>query len=496
MEPLYSNIVNRKRRTIANSKYSRNDTQMIDFTHVKLGRKRGSTNHSYQRGGRGSAASRRGAATHHHSQANHHNSNATNSISANLDLNEDQHSNNNSRLSATIAKQRQKNAPQDFSCIRTTEQIIIIPNKQSITLTNTTDQTMTNLLIERPIGITQCFLYKPFYILPDLSNYVSDLIEVRIASEYLTTKNKVFKERILFGSDNYTSNSDCVLLLQHSGYLLLESSAPTNYTGISLYLRVQKSRSSYNSTTKYGIKSSKISSFQGHSIKPEGFSILSSLGSEEEITQMAAKMTISKNKLLSNCITKPNSVNLSNLIISSTDVPFISNLSFEPSFRYSISAIVDKSYDNPKEFLSYKLKTKVLYLETQKKRYEISRVNKTIDKAAKDKLVKNSTIGGNEVENLKEFEISSLAECGAGDTDEEMLFEKYERFRIAEVICPFSKDNNFMLDSKVNIPLTDSNINIIYSNLDWGEFIWGVDFLKIKTSVISGLVNFKFYSIK
>jgi hypothetical protein len=61
----------------------------------------------------------------------------------------------------------------------------------------------------------QRFLYRPNLPLPNLSDYMSEVIEVRIYSEYLTTFNKAYKKRHFFGSDIYTSDSDAVCILQH-----------------------------------------------------------------------------------------------------------------------------------------------------------------------------------------------------------------------------------------------------------------------------------------
>ena len=62
------------------------------------------------------------------------------------------------------------------------------------------------------------FLYMPYYPLPDLSHLIGELIEFRISAEFLSQSNKAFIERRIWGSDIYTSDSDPVCILQHSGY--------------------------------------------------------------------------------------------------------------------------------------------------------------------------------------------------------------------------------------------------------------------------------------
>jgi len=48
---------------------------------------------------------------------------------------------------------------------------------------------------------------------------MSELIEVRVYSDYLTRFNKAYMKRNFFGQDIYTSDSDVVCILQHVGVL-------------------------------------------------------------------------------------------------------------------------------------------------------------------------------------------------------------------------------------------------------------------------------------
>ena len=134
------------------------------------------------------------------------------------------------------------------------------------------------------------FLYKPFYSLPDLSPYVGEIIEVRVAAEFLSSLNKAYVENRIWGSDIYTSDSDMVCVLQHSGIYNINDYTPTEIAGLSIYLRVSKGRAAYNSSLKNGVRSKKLNNFQGHSIKVEGYASRSFLGSEEELKNMAARM--------------------------------------------------------------------------------------------------------------------------------------------------------------------------------------------------------------
>ncbi|MCQ2816366.1 MAG: hypothetical protein MJ252_03780 [archaeon] len=258
-------------------------------------------------------------------------------------------------------------------------------------------------------------------------------------------------ERRIWGSDIYTSDSDAVCILQHCGYFKIKDIIPTDIKGVSLFLQVSKGRAAYNSCFKNGIKSKKLSSFQGHSIKPMDFAPLSTFGSKTELMEMAARMpSVSEYERK-----KPVSVKLADNTFYS-DFNMIFNLSFEMWLAYSLPAICDKSRSY-KDFTSFKLKDKVLYIETDKKRYEISL-------------------------------------CYSDYNNDDFLFEEYERYNFSEVKDPSEKDNDFMLEHKV--PLSEEYVTPIYKRVDWQEFIWGEKALKIKDMTIENVKCFNFYNKK
>lgn len=71
-------------------------------------------------------------------------------------------------------------------------------------------QNQYNSTLERPI---QKFLYKPFVPLPDLQPYSNNYIEIRVHKCYVTRSNRAFKERLFYGQDQYTSDSDIVCVM-------------------------------------------------------------------------------------------------------------------------------------------------------------------------------------------------------------------------------------------------------------------------------------------
>ena len=90
------------------------------------------------------------------------------------------------------------------------------------------------------------YLYKPFMPLPDLALHINKHIEVRVHKSYLTRRNKAFKQRNFFGNDQFTSDSDIVCILHHSGhYMIAEESnlAEKNFEALAVVFKVLKARS-------------------------------------------------------------------------------------------------------------------------------------------------------------------------------------------------------------------------------------------------------------
>lgn len=98
------------------------------------------------------------------------------------------------------------------------------------------------------LSVKQRFLYKPFMPLPNLQDYLNEIIEVRVYKEYLTKFNKAYIKRIFYGQDIYTSDSDAVCILQHVGAYAMQDSPPTDFEAIAVYFRVVKGRNNYTST--------------------------------------------------------------------------------------------------------------------------------------------------------------------------------------------------------------------------------------------------------
>lgn len=260
-------------------------------------------------------------------------------------------------------------------------------------------------------------------------------------------------EKRIWGSDIYTSDSDVVCILQHSGYFEIKELSPTNIQGVSVFFRVSKSRSTYNSTLKNGIKSRKLNNYQGHSIKPEKYTLLvDKFGSQTELLEMASRMPkislYERHKPVTKKLLDYQSFLEFNICFNSSN---------ELWWAYSLPAIADKGYDF-KDYLSWKLKDKVLYIENNQNRFEISR---------------------NIFDHL----------------NDDYLFDEFETFRFSKVLEPFEKDSFFMLENSVPLE-ANLHVKVIYDRLDWHEFQWGEDSLKVKNELLIDKIKaFNFYSM-
>ena len=60
---------------------------------------------------------------------------------------------------------------------------------------------------------------------------------------YLDGYNNALVKRHIWGTDYYTSNSDAVCILKHSGLLDLNNLPKKGYSGLSLFCKVSKGNS-------------------------------------------------------------------------------------------------------------------------------------------------------------------------------------------------------------------------------------------------------------
>lgn len=169
-------------------------------------------------------------------------------------------SNETAQANAIADKQKQTKKEQEKKQKKTKEIKIdaVIPAKQ------------TNTQITYQQAARQ-FLYKPFVLLPDLSDLINRTIEVRIHKSYLTKFNKAVQYQMFYGNDFYSSDSDVVCILQHQGVINLIDREPTDFEGIAAYFKVSKNRNNYANQYKNGILSKKKKDYEGNSLKYDNY---------------------------------------------------------------------------------------------------------------------------------------------------------------------------------------------------------------------------------
>ncbi|KAL4507282.1 hypothetical protein ABPG72_002075 [Tetrahymena utriculariae] len=293
------------------------------------------------------------------------------------------------------------------------------------------------------------YLYKEGVKLPDLSEQLNQTIEVRVSKEYIHRFNKQYLSRNIWGSENYTSDSDIVCILIHHGFVKFDQSElqkDSKYAGVQVTFTVSKNRKTYVSQEKNNITSRANKSYQGYTIKPNSCNFITNLGSQEDLNRNAALMCtpVGRKKIKPNYVLQPRN------ILPIPEVNIIFNLSNDPAYKYCIINFCDKS-DESKDWMSHKLQTHALYIENDKERYEISRV--------------------------PEGEMN--------------LVNEFDAYKLSRVKDPQLLDNEEM--QKQNIPLSPNMVELIHTDLDWSDFKWGSNVLIIKDIEIKNLKCFKFY---
>ena len=134
------------------------------------------------------------------------------------------------------------------------------------------------------------------------------------------------------------------------------------------------------------------------------------------------------------------------------------NLSIEPAFKFNLCVFGDKSNDVQSR-TSYMTQKQVIYLETEKERFEICR--KTPLKP-KD-----------------------------GEADTPAL-----KYTFSLVLNPEKLDNEFFALAATEVPLASEHKTVIADDLDWHDLIWSDHSVNLKDKTYAPLLNFKLYDIK
>ncbi|CAI2372030.1 unnamed protein product [Moneuplotes crassus] len=273
------------------------------------------------------------------------------------------------------------------------------------------------------------FLYHDSYALPDLTDYLQGYIKIIVAREYLTNQNKAIIKRQIWGNEFYSSNSDIVCILQHCGAFKLQE-LPPKYQGLAVYFKVSRNRNNYASHFKNGVRSRRTQSFDGHSLKFETAIELVNLGPQEKLNSLASRMSTKRS-------IRRKQKQARKALESEQDMSIVFNLSGEPMNKFNLGEFGDRRHIDRR--VSETIQKEVLYLETYAKRYEVS-------------------------------------------------FDPHKKlYNVKEVQKPLLKDLVYMY--KAGVPLPETDVKEVLTDLEWKEFLWGDHSLRIRDSLKLNYIN-------
>lgn len=314
------------------------------------------------------------------------------------------------------------------------------------------------------------FLYKPFFELPNLSQFIGQYIEVRIEADYLTNENPAIVQRQLWGNDFYTSSSDVVCILIHTGAYQIGFQRP-ECEAVSVYFKVAKNRANYNNVFKNGIKSRKITAnqYEGHSIRFEmvlerdQFDRNSSeLVNLQDVAfsmpskprEIRRKQRVAKKAIRS--FKTPYGISVEKYRQMAKGNPereseflFCFNLSGQPVQRYILGEFGDKLHPNEdkKYRVADHLKTHVCFLETLNTRYMLQR-------------------------------------------------NEDSSFSFLKVKDPMDKGAEYLEENPVPLKPEDLDMDGSIVNFRWPEIKWGISKVQIKDTLIPEIQSYLWYRKK
>ncbi|KAK3827408.1 MAG: hypothetical protein J3Q66DRAFT_434162 [Benniella sp.] len=308
---------------------------------------------------------------------------------------------------------------------------------------------------DRPELFLGYYRYEPALLLPNLEGRENCLVEVRIASPYLTYDNIKVKRRELWGTDIYTDDSDVVAMLIHAGFfippmgihssdqdLLQPDSQQHNFAAdpikhiypsfdLAVTLRVMPKLVKYQGSIRNRIKSRTWKTkHDGQGLRIESVKKLCSgealnRGRGQSKRRMK-EYNQERLRVLSN-IHDETTESLQNERAMRT-ATFEFTHQGDPCFKYSPELVMDRHDGLSRKWTSWRLKKEVLILENDEERYEIS-----------------------------------LQHQAGTDA------RRFDQYRFA-VISPRTSLSSW---SKNTYPLNSEELTeVLYEDLDWQDFEW------------------------
>jgi hypothetical protein len=273
-------------------------------------------------------------------------------------------------------------------------------------------------------------------------------VKVVIPGDCLGNMNRQVQGRQLWGTDVYTYDSDLVAVLVHAGYYShILSGPPPGITEAHVVVALSAVEPQYLSKSRHNIRSrSWCGKLEGCSIRVEGCWLKSESGlielnaAPEGIPALAPSFMPAGTERIMHT---RNALNDARRQRFKLEMSIQYNLCNEPWVKYTMGAIADQGLQ-PAHWTSARLHTQVLYLETQKTRFEISRQE-----------------GNQSSASASSGEAAAASFQDASSANE----EKYCWARCIEPL-PLSQMR------KAGVPLPAGRVQVIERDLEWEDFKW------------------------
>ncbi|KAJ1627368.1 hypothetical protein T492DRAFT_595839 [Pavlovales sp. CCMP2436] len=288
------------------------------------------------------------------------------------------------------------------------------------------------------------YIYAPCTLSRVNESRVNQRLQAVVAPQYLTEAHaqRTVRLRQLWGTDVYTDDSDLLAVLVHMGFVGLHDEGPRK--PLLVTLAVCARQRTYASNTRYGLCSRAFGvEHQGVSYKIEHVSQYT--GDPAELEPHLSAAAGSRRCLASVALLPPG------YPPSSLHVAF--NLSNEPMFKYSLALLADRGFE-PVDWTSTRLRTEVIYLESDDKRYEIS------------------------------------LDSSSGPQRASHTARPYDCYTFSEVLSPHALDA--VATKKAGVPLPPQHLRVLHEKLDWEEIAWGRASVRIRSKAEYALERLQF----
>mmetsp|Transcript_10745 Transcript_10745/g.46539 ORF Transcript_10745/g.46539 Transcript_10745/m.46539 type:complete len:410 (-) Transcript_10745:931-2160(-) len=219
--------------------------------------------------------------------------------------------------------------------------------------------------------------YKEGELLSDHLKADGALVEVKIPAECTVNTNQQVRSRQLWGTDVYTSDSDVVAALMHTGFWLPGSTCPPQLLELVATARAVPPAEQHLSTSRNGIRSRSWGRvLTGFSYKVEACRAITVNNQTIELTGDPERIkpcapTFFPNVVESVVNTRASQANAERRQKLIQEVTIQYNLCNEPWLKYSVASVCDRGFKRS-EWTSARLRRETLYLETHARRYELS----------------------------------------------------------------------------------------------------------------------------